>query len=583
MQGISMGCLCYRQQDWLACVGISDGAMITIGNIIKAGRGKAMAFPSNKFLAESTQKSIRTIERHVKEGVDKGILARGTIRTEETKREGFVILPHPELVKWVNKTRAKLKTPVQVVVQNLNGIFFASRVSQSASFLSPEATEMAQPSNYKEEREKSEVSTLPPPPQSAAAAAGAAGERGGGQVLKNSGVANGRGTESLSLGGKSVPSSVLGSAAGIENDLHGSGRVDPDDRTLARSQTTRGKTLHLSEYRQNVPEGFGINGIHQYQNPDGLFSNNLPAEGDSGNIYGYCGVNSGRTISAPNTGTDMGTEDKICGEIRGGDRITIEYLGGKGIDTVDLERRSGGCYPSDSISGIGISYRSEPIQHERHDKIHFEHEVRTGDQRTETVAPAWQAALALLVQRLPETEVNLWLRPIRAMENGAGLRLDCPDRYAQAHIEAHFGQAIGEALRQVGVEHFIFSFGVVQMELQRQEERQERDRAAAETARRYRELASQPLWEQFLVLWSYHPRKTCGKWLAWRLFQRLYKRGELPEIGVLLDTVRKQKASEDWKKRDGQWIPGLYGWLQQRPWWNLGNEKQEAQSWLCPS
>ena len=206
-----------------------------------------------------------------------------------------------------------------------------------------------------------------------------------------------------------------------------------------------------------------------------------------------------------------------------------------------------------------------------------------GDVAPAAENPTWQAALALLLQRLPEAEVKLWLAPIRAMESETGLRLDCPDRYAMAHIEGRFGQAIGEALRQVGVEHFIFSFGVQQMELQREEERQEWDKAAAEEKRRLEVLASRSWEDQFAVLASIYPRKTCGVWLAKKLFRRLHKRGELPEIGVLLKLVKEQAASEDWQRDRGRWIPGLYKWLQNRPWWNLGNEKQETQSWLCPS
>ena len=188
-----------------------------------------------------------------------------------------------------------------------------------------------------------------------------------------------------------------------------------------------------------------------------------------------------------------------------------------------------------------------------------------------------------MLQRLPEAEVKLWLEPIRAMETEAGLRLDCPDRYAMAHIEGRFGQAIREALRQVGVEHFIFSFGVQQMELQRKEERQERDRAAETEKRRLEELASRSWEEQFAVLAAIYPRKTCGVWLAKKLFGRLRKRGELPEIGVLLNLVREQSASEDWQRDRGRWIPGLYKWMQNRPWWNIDNGKEETQSWLCPS
>ncbi len=196
----------------------------------------------------------------------------------------------------------------------------------------------------------------------------------------------------------------------------------------------------------------------------------------------------------------------------------------------------------------------------------------------------WQAALALLLQKLPEQEVNLWLKPISASQTSAGLRLDCPDRYSMAWVQQHFGTAIQNALQQNGITEFYFSFGEQEEELQNGKDQQDRAEVARHAERQAQALRGLPLQEQFAVLVAAYPRKTSGHWFAWQTFKRLARKGELPETSELLQMIEAKKQTEDWIRDAGRWIPGLSKWLNNRPWWRIdckkrGKEPSEATSW----
>ncbi len=199
-------------------------------------------------------------------------------------------------------------------------------------------------------------------------------------------------------------------------------------------------------------------------------------------------------------------------------------------------------------------------------------------------ASAWQAALAILLQKLPEQEVNLWLRPISASQTPAGLRLDYPDRYSMAWVQEHFGSDIRSALQQVGITEFYFSFGEQEKALQKEKNREMRVETARQVERQAQALRSMPLQEQFAALLNAYPRKTSGEWFAWQTFKRLARKGELPEISELLQMIEAKRQSDDWNRDAGRWIPGLSKWLNNRPWWKIdckerGKEPGEAVSW----
>ncbi len=196
----------------------------------------------------------------------------------------------------------------------------------------------------------------------------------------------------------------------------------------------------------------------------------------------------------------------------------------------------------------------------------------------------WQATLALLLQKLPEQEVTLWLKPISAEQTATGLRLDCPDRYSMAWVQEHFGTVIQCALQHIGITDFYFSFGAQEKELQKKKNQRIRTEAARNAERQAQTLRSLPLQEQFALLVDAYPRKTSGDWFAWRTFKRMAHKGELPETSALLQMIEAKRQSEDWSRDAGRWIPGLSKWLNNRPWWNIdckkrGKEPSEVASW----
>lgn len=163
MQVILMSSLAYRKQEWTQKLDISDGSRILFDFIVTLSRGRGFAWPSMSWMQEVTGKSARTIQRYLKELVEAGLIAIGTIITETTTRRGFAILPHPALIEWIRKTTARLKRAVQVVLKDFAGIFIPSKMAGKTTKVTP-------PSNYKE---GSEVSITPPAPQGAIAAAAA--------------------------------------------------------------------------------------------------------------------------------------------------------------------------------------------------------------------------------------------------------------------------------------------------------------------------------------------------------------------------------------------------------------------------
>lgn len=189
---------------------------------------------------------------------------------------------------------------------------------------------------------------------------------------------------------------------------------------------------------------------------------------------------------------------------------------------------------------------------------------------SDSLTPApWQAALALLLQQIPERDFNLWIRPINVMETEKGLQLDCPDQLFAAYVQQHFGSIIQNVLQKTGVKQFIFYSGIQKMKWQRQHELEKNK----ELYRKYQKLASKPLEEQFATLVDAYPRKTSGTWFAWRAFRRLHRRGELPDIRQLMQLLQRQVASDDWQRDTGRWIPGLHKWLRNKPWWSCGKER----------
>ena len=65
----------------------------------------------------------------------------------------------------------------------------------------------------------------------------------------------------------------------------------------------------------------------------------------------------------------------------------------------------------------------------------------------------------------------------------------------------------------------------------------------------------------FLLFWDTYPRKEAKPkaWKAWR-------KANLPAIEVILNSIRKQRESAQWKKEEGQFIPMPATWISNRRW-----------------
>ena len=65
------------------------------------------------------------------------------------------------------------------------------------------------------------------------------------------------------------------------------------------------------------------------------------------------------------------------------------------------------------------------------------------------ISPLWLALLARLESELPETQVNMWVRPLQAIEENGSLRLMAPNRFAVEWIQANAATRIAELLREL--------------------------------------------------------------------------------------------------------------------------------------
>jgi hypothetical protein len=432
-----MGCLCYRQQDWLKELEISDAAILLYGILVRSGRGKGFAYPSMPYLMKKLKKGKRTIQRLLKELRENLLIASGRIMTPETERNGYAILPHPALLEWIKAVTAQLKTKVQVVIQDLTGVFIPSKMTQKTS-------EMTPLSNY---REGSEVSLSPLTPQGGTAA-------------------------------------------------------------------------NAAKEKENVQET-------ETEAPP-------PEKQDADTCGSHCG--SGGHVRLPIA--ERGGDSILAGGLRVGPKIFQP--------TAAPARAAGACPPAQTC-------------------------------------PAWQAALTLLLQQLPESEVRMWLEPIQATSTEKGLQLDCPDRFFCAWVQEHYETGIRDVLQRLGITDFYLSFGEQERELQEKKNRLIQAEAARRAEYQRQILRTLPLSDQFAALVAAYPRKT-SEWLAWRTFKRLARRGELPELFELLQIISAKKQTDEWNRDSGRWIPGLSKWLNSRPWWKSDSkerrkESSEASSW----
>jgi len=66
----------------------------------------------------------------------------------------------------------------------------------------------------------------------------------------------------------------------------------------------------------------------------------------------------------------------------------------------------------------------------------------------------------------------------------------------------------------------------------------------------------------FLTFWDAYPNRK-GKGAAYKSFQSAKKNGNLADM---LEAIKRQSKSEQWKKNNGQYIPHPSTWLNQKRW-----------------
>ncbi len=85
--------------------------------------------------------------------------------------------------------------------------------------------------------------------------------------------------------------------------------------------------------------------------------------------------------------------------------------------------------------------------------------------------------------------------------------------------------------------------------------------------------------KEFLLFWNSYPKKS-GKKLAKKSWDKLKPDGTL--LQIILEAIRIQSQSIQWKKDDGQFIPNPATWLNQERWNDEMSKQpteQEEDSW----
>ena len=190
--------------------------------------------------------------------------------------------------------------------------------------------------------------------------------------------------------------------------------------------------------------------------------------------------------------------------------------------------------------------------------------------------PQWKEAKKILDQEQPRLSPIFNLLTSRMTD--AGLIIEGPNAIVMKSVEQNHGDTIANALKRVGCS--TFSFGVQPDEIREilDKQFQEKERKAARHAEDARKktaadrvseierLAKLPLKQQFELLANEYPLKK-SRWMAWKVFMKMANRNELPNISILLRSIRNHKTLDSsWNKDNGRWIPALPKWLRERRW-----------------
>lgn len=207
---------------------------------------------------------------------------------------------------------------------------------------------------------------------------------------------------------------------------------------------------------------------------------------------------------------------------------------------------------------------------EETDDTDFEDSVEIED------TPQWKEAKRILDHEEPRLSPIFDLLTSRMTESG--LTIEGPNAIVMKSIEQNHGDTIAQALERVGCSTFFFGvqpieirqikekkYQVKELKAARQAE-EARKKMAVDKAAEMERLSNLPLKQQFELLSNEYPLKK-SRWMAWRVFVKMANRNELPNISVLLQSIRDHKTLDaSWNKDNGRWIPALPKWLRERRW-----------------
>jgi len=72
-----------------------------------------------------------------------------------------------------------------------------------------------------------------------------------------------------------------------------------------------------------------------------------------------------------------------------------------------------------------------------------------------------------------------------------------------------------------------------------------------------------PYSNDFLIFYTTYPKHK-GRDAAWKAWKK--RNGDMPDIGIIVGAINRQKLSEQWLKDRGKYIPHPATWINQGCW-----------------
>ncbi len=175
---------------------------------------------------------------------------------------------------------------------------------------------------------------------------------------------------------------------------------------------------------------------------------------------------------------------------------------------------------------------------------------------------------------LSDSDVKIWIEPLRFEIGDAQPVLRFPNQFFMNWVKKHYEPSLAEAFRQHGLSEPKFEL-FTESQLQALERRQTEEALAAlagteakasrpETAEEDVEALS--LEDQYARLYQAYPRRECRE-NGWKVFSRLHRANRLPKISKLIRAVNRAKSeNQSWQRENGRYAPQIHKWLLERRW-----------------